>query len=107
MIDPRRGKHHEPDFCDRVQVLIDKYAEGNASQFARQTGIPRRSVQKVIERTTLNPGVEFVQAIMDRFPGEDARWIITGRFSTKDAVAKAGKEEAAGILKKMLASVSG
>lgn len=89
-------------FCDRVQLLVDKYAEGNASDFARQTGIPRRTIQKVIEGNISNPGVNFAARLVERFPAEDARWLLTGKASSHDLIDRAGTAKAATILQQLV-----
>jgi hypothetical protein len=83
----------------RLRMLVDKYADGNATEFCRQIEVPRRGVLKVLAGETPFPGLYLIRAIADRFPHEDVRWLLTGRALTQAAVQAAARAEAVSILR--------
>jgi hypothetical protein len=82
-------------FADRLQALVDRYGHGSVGVFAELVGVPRRSVAKVLEGAISNPGITFARAILEALPGEDARWLLTGRSTPWPVVERALIEQRA------------
>lgn len=64
--------------AQRIKRLIDEKAGGNQSQFCRDTGVNRGTMNNIVNRNT---GVtsETMEKILEAYPMLNARWLITGK----------------------------
>jgi transcriptional regulator with XRE-family HTH domain len=61
---------------DQIQEILRR-EELSSSQFADKIGVQRSSVSHVLSGRN-KPGFDFIQKILQAFPGIDADWLITG-----------------------------
>jgi len=66
------------DFAQRVRDLIDTHLHGNVAAAARELGVSQRSLHDLYVGKTDDPRLTMIQAILNRFPSEDARFILLG-----------------------------
>jgi transcriptional regulator with XRE-family HTH domain len=61
----------------QIQEILRR-EELSSSQFADKIGVQRSSVSHVLSGRN-KPGFDFIQKILEAFPGINAEWLITGR----------------------------
>jgi len=61
---------------EQIQEILRR-EELSSSQFADKIGVQRSSVSHVISGRN-KPGYDFINKILDSFPGINAEWLITG-----------------------------
>ena len=61
---------------EQIQEILRR-EELSSSQFADKIGVQRSSVSHVISGRN-KPGFDFINKILDSFPGINAEWLITG-----------------------------
>ena len=61
---------------DQIQEILRR-EELTSSQFADKIGVQRSSVSHVLSGRN-KPGFDFINKILDYFPGINAEWLITG-----------------------------
>lgn len=74
--------------------LIDRYADGNQAEFARQVGISAQAVNDIVRRR-FEPSCASVVAILERWPELSARWLLLG--GNHPRLRDAGHEERDGV----------
>jgi len=61
---------------DRLEKVMQHYAL-NASEFANATGVKRSALTHVLSGRN-QPGIRFLQKILEAFPDVNGDWLLTG-----------------------------
>ena len=72
----------------RLEVLLTE-VEMSPSQFADEIGVQRATISHIVSGRN-NPSLDFIQKVLERFPGLNAEWIINGTGNVWKA--EAGKQ---------------
>jgi hypothetical protein len=65
---------HEP-LSVRLKQLADTYVDGNLSEFAKLTGVPRTTLDDCVKKRSL-PKVDFIGKIKHALPDVDLNWLL-------------------------------
>jgi hypothetical protein len=75
------SKKQLKSFAERVRHLIDTHLDGNVAKAAREMGVSQRALHSIYSGETLDPRLTMIQAVLKRFPAEDARVLLLGESS--------------------------
>lgn len=86
-----------PKINNRVQQLIDIYANRSVKKFAESIGIPQQTVNRLFNidtRTKKYPvaTTELLVSILEKYVEVDANWLLTGRGKMKSSTTPATTE---------------
>jgi transcriptional regulator with XRE-family HTH domain len=65
---------------DRIKLLLEQLSL-SPSEFADRIGVQRSSVSHVLSGRN-KPSIDFLEKILNVFPGIDTTWLITGKAGT-------------------------
>ncbi len=65
---------------DRIKLLLEQLRL-SPSEFADRIGVQRSSVSHVLSGRN-KPSIDFLEKILNVFPGIDTTWLITGKAGT-------------------------
>lgn len=67
-----------PTINDRIEMLVNKYFDGNKAAFAKSIGLlPTGMSSYLSQQRRSKPGIDMIAKIITKFD-VDARWLITG-----------------------------
>lgn len=83
-------------WAERIQWVVDRYADGNRREFGRRIGLSGQAISAWIRGET-RPSLEGLAAIVDSCPDVRPRWLLTGRGAPRVAAEDgAGPERSGG-----------
>lgn len=63
---------------DRIEMLVNKYFDGNKTAFAKAIGLPPTMISSYLgQQRRSKPSIDMIAKIITKFD-VDARWLITG-----------------------------
>ena len=63
---------------DRFDLLINHYADGNKSLFARKIGVANTVIENIVGKRKGNPSFQVLQKIALTLDSVNLRWLIIG-----------------------------
>ncbi|HET7321698.1 MAG TPA: helix-turn-helix transcriptional regulator, partial [Longimicrobiaceae bacterium] len=76
------------DWATRLRAIIDEFESGNQTAFAKQIGVSKQSVGKMLRGST--PSGSTLEELVRRYPVVNLEYLLTGRGPVRTPESRSG-----------------